>query len=83
MDLYTLQTQLVIAQTEWEDAAYEFMCSTCMADVETVRQRSLCATGRSATVTGLYWISLADTVLYWCRSNGHGTTASVGCWVGW
>lgn len=48
----------------WEDAAYEFMCSTCMADVETVRQRSLCATGRSATVTGLYWISLAATVLY-------------------
>lgn len=42
---------------------YEFMCSTWMAEVETVRQRSLWAV-RSATVTGLYWISPADTVLY-------------------
>lgn len=42
---------------------YEFMCSTWMAEVETVRQRSLWAV-RSATLTGLYWISPADTVLY-------------------
>lgn len=63
---------------------YEFMCSTWMAEVDTVRHRSLWVTGRSATVTDLYWISLADTVLYWCRSKGQGTTASPGCcWCDW